>query len=143
MSSDAKARFFARMNNDDNFEESERSNVAGGGPSNIDIDFSFTESGRTVAHMITDTARSMDDMMDFSVTQSTRSTMTMGDGGNSALGAGAGFTESERDELVKMFGPGSNGMDGLLAPPSKGSNGASTTTTAAPTTATRSIPVPR
>ena len=126
--SDAKARFFARMNND--FEDSERSN---GGPSNIDIDFSFTESGRTVAHMITETSRSIDDMMDFSVTQSTRS--TTGDGGGN-LSTG-GFTESERDELVKMFGPGSNGMDGLLAAPTKGSN-------AMPNgTATRSIPVPR
>ena len=133
--SDAKARFFARMNND--FEDSERSN---NDPGNIDIDFSFTESGRTVAHMITDTGRSTDDMMDFSVTQSTRSTMTTGDGGNNPVGAG-GFTESERDELVKMFGPGSNGMDGLLAPPSsssRGTNGVSTSTTT-----TRSIPVPR
>lgn len=129
--SDAKARFFARMNND--FEDSERTTASNsGGPSNnIDIDFSFTESGRTVAHMVTETTRSIDDMMDFSVTQSARST---GDGG-SMIGAGTGFTESERDELVKMFGPGSNGMDGLLtSPPSKASDS---------NTATRSIPVPR
>mmetsp|Transcript_26723 Transcript_26723/g.50434 ORF Transcript_26723/g.50434 Transcript_26723/m.50434 type:complete len:620 (+) Transcript_26723:191-2050(+) len=138
--SDAKARFFARMNND-MLVEGDSSERGGSSSANVDIDFSLTESGRTVAHMFTDTSRSVDDMMDFSVTQSTRSTATLTNdvpgGGTGGNNLGAGFTESERDELVKMFGPGSNGTDGLLAPPDR-SNGVSTTSTG-----TRSIPVPR
>jgi hypothetical protein len=120
---DAKARFFERMDNDmaggNEASESER---------NIDIDFSLTESGRTVAHMVTDTNRSMDSMMDFNVTKSARST---GPGGEVAAGD---FTESEQEDFVKMFGaqPPSN-ADGL--PPA-----------AKASTATRgvskSIPVP-
>ena len=127
--SDAKARFFARMNIDLEGEPSERSSTGPTvGSGNIDIDFSLTESGRTVAHMVTDTNRSLDSMMDFSITQSNRS---MNDG--SSLEAN-GFTESERDELVKMFGP--NGTDGLLSSPTKGSGPAANTRT-------QSIPVPR
>jgi hypothetical protein len=153
--SDAKARFFARMNNDlDEREMSERSNVSTTSP-NVDIDFSITESGRTVAHMVTETNRSMDSMMDFSITQSTRSntgaaaggTVTHNDDSMNSMSAAAvgGFTESERDELVKMFGPGSNGTDALLSSPTQVtteySKGPMSTTSG--TTRTQSIPVPR
>ena len=158
--SDAKARFFARMNNDmlvDGGDSSERGSAGGGGGSNnvVDIDFSLTESGRTVAHMFTDTSRSVDDMMDFSVTQSTRSTATITNDGNgdnnnnnnsNSNNLGSAFTESERDELVKMFGPGNNnnnniGTDGLIAPPPDRSHGMSNNNNNI--TGTRSIPVPR
>lgn len=137
--SEAKARFFARMNNDLIGEgDSERSNNGAAASSNIDIDFSITESGRTVAHMITDTLRSNDDLMDFSVTQSTRSTAGSGVDGSSSLSnnMAAGFTESERDEILKMFGPGSSGNEGLLSSPAK-SNGVSENAVS------RSIPVPK
>ncbi|KAL7579299.1 hypothetical protein ACA910_013978 [Epithemia clementina (nom. ined.)] len=80
---------------------------------NLDIDFSVTESGRTVAHMVTETNRSTmhddddddddddndnkgdddDLLMDFSITQSARSAGTLE------------FTESERGVLVDaVFG---------------------------------------
>ena len=127
--SDAKAQFFARMNNDLATEGSERSN----GPNNVDIDFSFTESGRTVAHMITDTNRSTDDIMDFDLTQSARSIAA---GTDTSGSLAAGLSESERDELVKMFGSSNSGIDGLLSSATKPTGSFSKTTT-------KSIPVPR
>ena len=100
---DAKSRFFASMERemaeDDptvNFQ-SERSTKSSGN-NGLDIEFSVTESGRTVAHMVTDTNRSMESTnMDFSITESGRST---GD-----MSYNMGLTDSDRDELLKAFGP--------------------------------------
>lgn len=101
---DAKSRFFASMeremeeDNQNNLSERFSSKRDGG----LDIEFSVTESGRTVAYMVTDTNRSLD--MDFSVTESGRSNGDM---------SYMGLTESDRDELLKAFGPESSSSSTL------------------------------
>jgi len=70
MENKARARFFASMEGDMQ-GDSERNNDA------LDIDFSFTESGRTVAHMV-DSRQGVIDDMDFSLTSSGRMVEQMG-----------------------------------------------------------------
>ena len=125
---EAKSRFFANFERemaDENMMMSERSTTNNNNNSNLDIDFSVTESGRTVAHMVTETHRSTDDTaltMDISVTQSNRSLedFTESERGvlvdamfgtaqpSSRSANSVGFTESERGVILEAFGPQSN-----------------------------------
>jgi hypothetical protein len=63
---DARARFFSSMEGEMEVHESVRTSDG------LDIDFSITESGRTVAHMVQQDHKTHHDDMDFSITSSGR-----------------------------------------------------------------------
>jgi hypothetical protein len=104
---DAKQRFFDTMEKEmvDAIADSSRSE------DHLGLDFSVTESGRTVAHMIGETSSGRnhsvgqldedddDDDMDLSVASS---------GQGHFQGHLMGLTEADQDELVKSFASSSN-----------------------------------
>jgi hypothetical protein len=79
MSSQARTRFIARMERERALAEEEEEN---------DIEFSITESGRTVTHTMEDSMRNATEGMEFTIGDSTRTS------------ASCMLTETEREDLI-------------------------------------------